>query len=415
MFSESRFCGAAGGVKMKKYLVNRVGFIAAVILFCGGAWADTAADAQVGKSKAPVFTMGEKVIFTLKTDFAGLWSHRAPPNAEVPEEIGDFEAAGRLSWTDSKGNHDIPVSVELRGNTSQSESQCPFPKMTLGFKKDPATDERVSRGTLFDGLASVGVGTHCGGKPGLSPRFRRVWGGASPHREALVYKAQELLLIPGYEAAPAFFSYIDSNTAKGPVEPQPSGFVVNRPMPAFFLENIKTFVKYADGQEIRAADARFQDTDKLYVFTSIVDAQSDARAAGSSIRAIMPKDVIRILLFQALIGNYDWHLRIFPDDIQDSSALWNMKVVETDGRWIIFPYDYDLSGWVKSNESSVELPNFDHAFYRPDDIAAVVAEFREKRADLERLADELAGEDERGAESIKTQIGNFYDALRQFD
>lgn len=400
---------------MKKYLLSWGGFVASVILFCGGALADTATDAQLGKSRAPIFTTGENVVFTLKTDFASLWDHRAPPNTEVPEEISEFEAAGRLSWRDSAGDHDIPVSVELRGNTSQSELQCPFPKMTVNFKKDPATDERVSKGTLFDGLPSVGVGTHCGGKPGLSQRFRRVWGGASPHREALVYKAQEVLSVPGYEAAPTFFTYIDSNTGRGPVEPQPSGFVVDRPMPAFFLENIKTFVKYADGQEIRAADARFQEPDKPYTFTSIVDAQADAKAAGSVIRAISPKDVIRILLFQALIGNYDWHLRIFPDEIQDSSGLWNMKVVEADGRWIVFPYDYDLSGWVKSDESPVELPSFDPAFYELSDISAVVAEFRGKRADLERLADELAGKDRNGAASIRVQIGNFYDALRQFD
>ena len=45
---------------MKKYLLNRIGFIATVILFCGGTWADTAADAQIGKSKAPVLTTGKK-------------------------------------------------------------------------------------------------------------------------------------------------------------------------------------------------------------------------------------------------------------------------------------------------------------------------------------------------------------------
>ena len=87
-------------------------------------------------------------------------------------------------------------------------------------------------------------------------RFHRVWGGLSPHREALIYKVQELLSIPGFQAAPASFSYIDSKTGKGPVEPQPSGFAVDRPMPGFFLEDIKTFVKNADGKEIRAAGAR---------------------------------------------------------------------------------------------------------------------------------------------------------------
>src|SRR3954453_16566742 len=232
--------------------------------------------AEIGYSKAPIFTTKEKIVFTLKTDFGDLWKHRAPPNTEVPEDIKEFEAPGQLSWTDGTGKHDLAVDVHLRGNTSQDPRQCPFPKMTLSFKKDQAGD-RVSKGTLFDGLKTVGIGTHCGGKPGSSERFHRVWGGLSRHREALIYKVQGLLSIPGFEAAPSSFSYIDGKTGKGPVEPYPSGFAVNRPMPGFFLEDIKTFVNYADGKEIRAADARLKDPDKLYIFTSVANAEKDAR------------------------------------------------------------------------------------------------------------------------------------------
>ncbi|HET7062105.1 MAG TPA: hypothetical protein VFI43_07990 [Nitrosospira sp.] len=367
---------------------------------------------DVGRSNAPIFTTKEKFIFLLKTDFGELWKHRAPPNTEVPDEIKDFEMPGSLSWTDKAGKHELPVDVHLRGNTSQSEAQCPFPKMTLTFKKD-RDGERVSKGTLFDGLKTVGIGTHCGGKPGSSVRFHRVWGGLSPHREALVYKVQALLSISGFEAAPASFSYIDSKTGKGPMEPRPSGFIVERSMPGFFLEDIKTFVKYADGKEIRAADASLKDSDKAYIFTSVVNAQKDAAAAGSTIEPIHPKAVIRILLFQSLVGNYDWHLRINPDDIPDSQGLWNIKVVETDGNWIIFPYDYDLSGWVKSADGSPEMPDLAPRFFKPDDVAKVVAEFREKRPAIEALVDELASEDRAGAQSMKRQIDSFYKELNK--
>jgi len=400
---------------MKRYLVK---FVMLAVLAAWSSFAPHAVPialaagpaADVGHSKAPIFTTKEKIVFTLKTDYGNLWKHRAPPNTEVPEDIKEFEAPGQLSWTDRKGRHNLPVQVHLRGNTSQVEAQCPFPKMTLSFEKEGG--DRVSKGTLFDGLKTVGIATHCGGKPGSSVRFHRVWGGLSPHREALIYKVQELLSIPGFEAAPASFSYIDSKTNKAPVEPQPSGFVADRPMPAFFLEDIKTFVKYADGKEIRAADARLKDPDKPYIFTSIVNAQKDARAAGSTIEAIDPKDIIRILLFQALVGNYDWELRIFPGDIPDSQGLWNIKVVETDGNWVVFPYDYDLAGWVKSDNSPPELPDLaDGGFFRPGDISEVVAEFREKRPAIEALVDDFAKEDKNGARSIKQQISAFYDAL----
>lgn len=398
---------------MKKCLINWAALAVLAVWSVFPALADTSASqsASIGHSKAPIFSTREKIVFTLKTDFADLWNHRALANAEVPEDIRDFTASGRLSWKDSTGSHDIPVHVQLRGNTSQAKTECPFPKMTLSFEKDRATDDRVSKGTLFDGLHSVGIGTHCGGKPGASLRFRRVWGGLSPHREALVYKAQELLDIPGFQAAAATFSYIDSNTGKGPVEPQPSGFAVNQPMPGFFLENIKTFVKNAKGKEIRGADAPIKDSDTQYIFTSLTEAQKDARDAGSNIEPIDPRDIIRILLFQSLIGNYDWILRISPDDTSASRGLWNMKVVEAGGKWIVFPYDYDLSGWVRPDDSASRLPGFTNPFFKQGDISAVVAEFRQKRPAVEALADDLANEDRNGAARIKSQIRSFYDAL----
>lgn len=127
---------------------------------------DAAANSAIGHSKAPIFSIKEKIVFNLEADFVDLWKHRAPANAEVLEEIKEFETPGRLTWEGRTGKHDLPVLVQLRGNTSQSELQCPFPKMTLHFEKDRATDERVSKGTLFDGLKSIGIATHCGGKPG---------------------------------------------------------------------------------------------------------------------------------------------------------------------------------------------------------------------------------------------------------
>lgn len=399
---------------MKKYLINWVTFVALAVWFSYPVQAQDSATLSpaIGHSKAPLFSIKEKIIFNLNTNFTDLWKHRAIANREVPEDIRDFEAPGRLAWTDSTGKHDLPVKVQLRGNTSQSASECPFPKMSLSFEKDQASGERVSKGTLFDGLNSIGIGTHCGGKPGSSLRFRRVWGGLSPHREALIYKVQEYLSIPGFQVLPASFRYIDSSTGRGPVEPQPSGFAVNQPMPGFFLEDIKTFVKQADGKEIRAADAPFPDSDKPYIFTSITDAPKDAQAAGSTIEPIDAKSIIRIMFFQALVGNRDWIIRISPDDLSASRGLWNMKVVEANGKWIVFPYDYDLAGWVKSENFFSGLPGLaDGDFYKPADISQVVAELKQKRPGIEALVDELAREDRDGGNSIKEHIKAFYNAL----
>jgi hypothetical protein len=103
-------------------------------------------------------------------------------------------------------------------------------------------------------------------------------------------------------------------------------------------------------------------------------------------------------------------MRISPDD-SVSRGLWNMKVVEADGKWIIFPYDYDLSGWVRPDDSVPRLPGFTNPFFKPADIFVVVTKFREKRPAMEALVDDLAKEDKNGATRIKSQIKSFYDAL----
>ena len=72
----------------------------------------------------------------------------------------------------------------------------PFPKRPE-LEKDGQQDE-VSKGTLFDGLKSIGIATHCGGKTGLRCDSAGV-GRAVSAREALVYKVQELLSIPGFK------------------------------------------------------------------------------------------------------------------------------------------------------------------------------------------------------------------------
>ena len=89
-----------------------------------------------------------------------------------------------------------------------------------------------------------------------------------------------------------------------------------------------------------------------------------------------------------------------------------MKVVEANGKWIVFPYDYDLAGCVKSENFFSGLPGLaDADFYKPADVSLVVAELRQKRPGIEALVDELASEDRSGASRIKEHIESFYHAL----
>src|SRR5690242_13641380 len=104
---------------MKRYLARLVVLAASAVVSSFSAPAIQVAEAansaaDIGHSTAPIFTTKEKIVFTLKTDYGDLWKHRAPPNTKVPEGIKEFEAPGQLSWTDSKGRHDLPVQVRLR-------------------------------------------------------------------------------------------------------------------------------------------------------------------------------------------------------------------------------------------------------------------------------------------------------------
>ena len=115
---------------MEKYFRTCISLmaLAACSLFIAPAALADKATVEIGHTKAPVFTTKEKIVFTLKTDYGNLWKHRAPPNTEVPEDIKEFEAPGQLSWTDSKGKHDLPVQVICAGIPARLNRNAPFRK-----------------------------------------------------------------------------------------------------------------------------------------------------------------------------------------------------------------------------------------------------------------------------------------------
>ena len=254
-----------------------------------------------------------------------------------------YSVTGTLSYTDPHVGevHLSHVEVSGRGNTSFRTGQCRFPKLKLKFQ---AAKGRPP-GSLFDGMTSVKIGTHCGDSPDdvLSERWGRLQNENSPIREAFVYRLLEALRVPALKARPVRISYVNSKTittegAAAGLAARPAALVQN----AMFLE------------DDREAESRF---DAHGQYTQDTFGSADARFA--------PGDSARLAFAEALIGNFDWCVRFFPNDTyrcDGRHALWNVLALKrSDGSAVPVPYDFDLAGMVTGHHrwfASVFNPAF---------------------------------------------------------
>ncbi len=384
-----------------------------------------ASDRRPSSGDGNIFDVGGVTpVFTLTTDYKTLWAHRAPANQAPPPEIANFKGVpGTLTWTDtvgSKAAHSMKVNVELRGNTSQSLSECPFPKITLTFDKgdeDAFGNVDPRKNTLFAHMKKIGIGTHCSAKTGASGGFARIWGGAEPAREALIYKVQSMLEIPGFRTASTQFLYVDRATGTYPIEPTteyqaPAGVAMN----GFFLEDMEELADRTNMKEILPADYRFKRPERFYIFNSVETAVADAAAAppaaklNKTIKSMDMDEVLKVLFFQALIDNSDWSLRVSSQySLANSSmSLWNMKVAQTQSSWTVFPYDYDLAGWARARQGGGARYNFPKGLFPPDAYTRVSKIFNDRKPAMVAALRKLTVSDPVGSANIKANIDSFY-------
>jgi len=78
--------------------------------------------------------------------------------------------------------------------------------------------------------------------------------------------------------------------------------------------------------------------------------QLDEFTFGSARELFDPRDTARLAFAEAMVGNFDWCLRMFRGDIyrcDERHPLWNVLAVEREGkRALPLPYDFDLAGAV---------------------------------------------------------------------
>lgn len=228
----------------------------------------------------------------------------------------DYKVVGRMSYADPVAGRTVTldgVTVTLRGNTSRRSSECEFPKLKIAFEALPRD------GTAVERLGAVKLGTHCDDRSDadLTPKYGRLANERAPHREALVYAMLRAAGVPTLRARAARVTYVRTDAAGSPP------LVRN----ALLLED---------------------DDDARTRLDAVTDIEEQAFTSARD-RFAAP-DTARLTFAQALIGNFDWCLRLFPGDIyrcNERRPLWNvLALVRSDQSVLPLIYDFDLSGLV---------------------------------------------------------------------
>lgn len=256
-----------------------------------------------------LFSSAEPVTFQLTAPFNELFEHARTD--ESYSVTGTLTTAGTGQPATIEG-----LAVSVRGNTSRRESECVFPKLKITFPKGVPIAV-----PLFAGLKSVKIGTHCGDAPAghLTERFGRLPNQQSPRREVFVYSLLAAVGVPALKARPAVVTYVYTD-AKSTQDQSVA-------RQALLLEDTEQAVARLGGRgEIPEAE-----------FTT-------ARAL------FTPADTLAVALAEAMIGNFDWCLKMTSDDTYRCDRrhpIWNIAVADTGGgtaRPLL--YDFDVSGMV---------------------------------------------------------------------
>jgi hypothetical protein len=259
-----------------------------------------AADTEV----PPLFASGDVLEVTLDAPFDALIAKSRTDQ--------DFSVRGTLTYADPRTGQTVTlkdVTISTRGNTSRRTTECSFPKLKVVF------DAPGGQSGLFDGPA-IKIGTHCSDKADgeLTPKFGRLANEKAVHREAFVYRLLAAMDVPALLARPARITYVD-----GTRDP----LIRN----AMFLEDDDQAVKRLGGTD-RIPPDRF--TSAREVFASA--------------------DTARLAFAHAMLGNFDWCLRMVPGDTyrcNETNPLWNTLAVVREGRKALpVVQDFDLAGVV---------------------------------------------------------------------
>jgi len=306
--------------------------------------------------------------FALEADLSGLFASDDETRKEK----------GRVTVTGLDGTaHSLAVTVKLRGNTSLK--QCRFKKLQLKFKD-------ATKGTPFEGIESLQVGTHCD-LAGPVDNFR-LGDERVVAREYVAYAFARVLGVASNRARLADLNYTDTGGGT---------FTLRRP--ALLVEDHDDVATRFGGRKLDSVEEEA----KFKVLT----------------RASFPKrDVAQQHWFELLVANSDFVLADLTGTCSfDAGGFYNTKVYEKpDGSFGTVVYDFDVAWPVREtavNRAILEsglgpMPSPELAPGKPTftryvsqcaqyartrhartDTAAVLAHFHSHRAELERTLEAI--------------------------
>ena len=260
----------------------------------------------------PVFMSYSVLTATIEAPFATL--------IENGRRRENYTVTGVLRVSDGERTSSIEnVRISTRGHTSLRESECSFPKLKLDF-----AGSRVE-GSLFDGVSALKIGTHCSDKPdGPGGKYGRWPNEKAAHREAFVYRLLETLSIPSLKARPARLTYVESGSGKQ----APAPLVRD----AMLLED--------DSEVLKRHGARSELSPKQF---------------GSAPSVFAMPDLAKLFFAEAMIGNFDWCLRMSPRDMyrcNPTSPIWNiLGLIRSEGMAVPVLHDFDIAGMVTTKHT----------------------------------------------------------------
>lgn len=317
---------------------------------------------------APLFSKSEVLNLVIEAPFKKLFEQRSQ-GMEIAKEA---EVDGSLLIAGKK----IKTEIKMRGHSTVMN--CPFPKLKLKL------DKADGKGTEFEGVKKLDLGTHCAG-PETSADDMMYAPMVFNHREALLYKWAEMLEIPTYGVRMANITYRDTS------DPSAVSEITHQ---AFFLEHLDSFLKRAGATEIRKVEdaptsAGEEDEPVKYLFKGIEDHPQIDKAK-----------LAEIALFEAFIVNLDWDI--------GPQTLWNMKMIELPaGAWLVVPMDFNLTKFASAAADEIAMGDlFRQDLFSLADRATqlgFVEKLESKKTDIMHSVDLLSA-DPAGREKFKTHL-----------
>src|SRR5262245_6628031 len=178
------------------------------------------AQRPTGPEGAPVFAGDSVLQLRIEAPLQSLFADgRKNPDSEV---------TGTLAYTDETSGRAVVlrnVVFGVRGHTSIQPTECTFPKLKAKLSRAEGVD-----GSIFRGLKTIKIGTHCGERPDTELTQKgRLANEKSAAREAFVYRLLGVLGVTSFQARPAAITYVDGDqplTRKGLVlEDMPTALV----------------------------------------------------------------------------------------------------------------------------------------------------------------------------------------------